>query len=120
MVLEKVGLNKDDILITHFAPNLDEIIKAINYADQKGAKVILNPSPLSDFPTDILSKIDLVTVNEEEAKGISKLLEYPWSNYELFAYDVGNRFNNDWIVTLGEDGSIAYYDPGYGKGSRSN
>lgn len=98
------NFSKEDILV------LQNEISCISYIIEKaseiGMKISLNPSPINEVIFDLdFSKLDLLILNETEAKDISKL-----TNKD----DIVEFFRNSFpdlkvILTLGSNGSI-YFD----------
>lgn len=95
---------KDDILVLQNEINYMAYI--IDRAYQKGMKIVLNPSPITDAIDSFnLSKIDLLLANETEAEALSsfsdrgKIVEYFRKNYPSLKL----------VMTLGKNGSM-YFD----------
>ena len=95
---------KDDILVLQNEINCMPYI--INKAYEKGLKIVLNPSPITDEIEKIdLDKIDLLLVNETEAKAIAKVSD---------AKEAVNYFRDNFpslkvVETFGKNGSM-YFD----------
>lgn len=98
------NFKKGDILVLQ--NEISSLSYIINRASEKEMKIVLNPSPINEviFKLDF-NKIDLLILNETEAKDISKeenknnIIEYFRKNYP----------NLKVILTLGSNGSI-YFD----------
>jgi ribokinase len=103
-------LNGASFFITHFTSNSESIIEGINLAHSRGIDVIFNVSPFIEFNIEILHKVSLVIVNEDEAHEIAKLANFKPNSIEDLAYKFAKTYNNDWVITLGSKGSIAYYN----------
>lgn len=98
------NFSKGDILV------LQNEISCLSYivdkASERGMKIALNPSPINEVIFDLdYSKLDLLILNETEAKDISKV-----SNKD----DIVEFFRKTYpnlkiILTLGSNGSI-YFD----------
>lgn len=95
---------KGDILVLQNEINCMPYI--INKAYEKGLKIVLNPSPITDDIEKIdLDKIDLLLVNETEAKAIAKVSD---------AKEAVNYFRDNFpslkvVETFGKNGSV-YFD----------
>lgn len=95
---------KDDILVLQNEINCMPYI--INKAYEKGLKIVLNPSPITDEIEKIdLDKIDLLLVNETEAKALAKVSD---------AKEAVNYFRENFpslkvVETFGKNGSM-YFD----------
>jgi ribokinase len=59
-------------LVCQFETPLATFIEAAQIAKQNGVTVILNPSPVRDFDLKLLSLVDVLVVNEIEAKQLSR------------------------------------------------
>ncbi len=96
-VLENFAKN-DWLMIQNETSELDFIIKR---AKKKGLKICFNPAPFNLSVLDLpLQLVDLLIVNEHEAKGISKE-----SDYALALEKLINLYpQTDIILTLGKDG----------------
>lgn len=95
---------KGDILVLQNEINCMPYI--INKAYEKGLKIVLNPSPITDEIEKFdLDKIDLLLVNETEAKAIAKVSD---------AKEAVNYFRDNFpslkvVETFGKNGSM-YFD----------
>ena len=95
---------KDDILVLQNEINCMTYI--INKAYEEGLKIVLNPSPITDEIEKIdLEKIDLLLVNETEAKALAKVSD---------AKEAVNYFRENFpslkvVETFGKNGSM-YFD----------
>lgn len=95
---------KDDILVLQNEINCMPYI--INKAYEEGLKIVLNPSPITDEIEKIdLEKIDLLLVNETEAKALAKVSD---------AKEAVNYFRENFpslkvVETFGKNGSM-YFD----------
>lgn len=95
------NFDKDDILVLQ--NEINNMAYIMDKAHQKGMKIVLNPSPITDKVKDFdFNKVDLLLVNETEACAISecedieKIIVYFRENYE----------NLKVVITLGSRGSI--------------
>lgn len=93
--------SKDDILLLQ--NEISSMKYLIDKAYEKGMKIVLNPSPITDDVKEFdFNKIDLLLVNEIEAKDIANKDNIDESiNYFMATYP-----NINLIVTLGSKGSI--------------
>ena len=80
----------------------DENWKLVRRAKSRGARVMLNCAPAAPVPRDIMSELDWLIVNETEAELVAQSLSLP------SAKDVAAATGVTVIVTLGEQGAIAY------------
>lgn len=95
------NFDKDDILLLQ--NEISSMKYLIDKAYEKGMKIVLNPSPITDEIKEFdFNKIDLLLVNEIEAKDIANKDNIDESiNYFMATYP-----NINLIVTLGSKGSI--------------
>lgn len=93
--------SKDDILLLQ--NEISSMKYLIDNAYEKGMKIVLNPSPITDEIKEFdFNKIDLLLVNEIESKDIANKDNIDESiNYFMATYP-----NINLIVTLGSKGSI--------------
>lgn len=80
----------------------DENWKLVRRAKSRGARVMLNCAPAAPVPRDIMSELDWLIVNETEAELVAQSLSLS------SAKDVAAATGVTVIVTLGEQGAIAY------------
>ena len=95
------NFDKDDILLLQ--NEISSMKYLIDKAYEKGMKIVLNPSPITDEIKEFdFNKIDLLLVNEIEAKNIANKDNIDESiNYFMATYP-----NINLIVTIGSKGSI--------------
>lgn len=95
------NFDKDDILLLQ--NEISSMKYLIDKAYEKGMKIVLNPSPITDEIKEFdFNKIDLLLVNEIESKDIANKDNIDESiNYFMATYP-----NINLIVTLGSKGSI--------------
>ena len=95
------NFDKDDILVLQ--NEINNMAYIIDNAYQKGMKIVLNPSPITDELKDFdLNKIDLLLVNETEACAISECEDIE----KIIAFFRKNYENLKLVITLGSRGSI--------------
>lgn len=80
----------------------DENWKLVRRAKSRGARVMLNCAPAAPVPRDVMSALDWLIVNETEAELVAQSLSLP------SAKDVAVTTGVTVIVTLGEQGAVAY------------
>lgn len=95
------NFDKDDILVLQ--NEISSMKYLIDKAYEKGMKIVLNPSPITDVVKEFdFNKIDLLLVNEIEAKNISNKNSID----ESIDYFISTYKNINLIVTVGSKGSI--------------
>ena len=99
-------LHEGDLFITELENTLENAKTGLRLAKQKGAITLFNPSPFLPFDLNILSSVDYLVVNEDEAE---KLVSFPLTSQEeikaAFALLAEKGLRN-LIVTLGARGSV--------------
>ncbi len=86
-------------LVCQFETPLASFIEAATIAKQHGVTVILNPAPVRDFDAELLGLVDVLIVNEIEAKQLSRIDDTSAAAKALLALGPEHV-----IVTLGEKG----------------
>ena len=95
------NFDKDDILLLQ--NEISSMKYLIDKAYEKGMKIVLNPSPITDEIKEFdFNKIDLLLVNEIEAKNIANKNSVD----ESIDYFTSTYKNINLIVTVGSKGSI--------------
>jgi ribokinase len=78
-------------------------------AHAAGARVVLNAAPASPVPDTLLATIDVVVVNEHEARALATALALP-AGTEPFMRAVAERFATTVVLTLGARGAVTLAD----------
>ncbi len=95
------NFDRDDILLLQ--NEISSMKYLIDKAYEKGMKIVLNPSPITDDVKEFdFNKIDLLLVNEIEAKNIANKNSVD----ESIDYFTSTYKNINLIVTVGSKGSI--------------
>ncbi len=95
-----------DVLLVQLETPLETITRAVQIADAHGVTVILNPSPAQPLPPDLLSRVDVLVLNESE---IALLTGLPIDNrvrVEAAAAALRESGVGVVILTLGERGAL--------------
>ncbi|OQC11520.1 MAG: Ribokinase [Tenericutes bacterium ADurb.Bin087] len=100
--------NKGDILVLQLEMSLDVITHIIPFAKKRGLFIIFNPAPMSmDLDTKVLHDVDLLIVNEIEAKMLA-------SNNSATKVALINKLQKlgaeNVIITLGAEGGTYTYE----------
>ena len=85
---------------------LDEVTRAAQRADARGALVVLNAAPAAPLPVDLLDAIDVLVVNEHEAAVVAGAASLPVDPM-AFCEAAADRHALAAIVTLGDRGVVA-------------
>ncbi len=100
-------LRRGDWLILQMEIRLEENWRALRAAKATGARTLLNLAPAMPVDAAVLGDLDMLVVNEHEARTLADLFGVPASAYEDIARVLASRFDLTCIVTLGAAGSIA-------------
>lgn len=95
--------DQGDLLVLQLEIPLDIIEESLNIAKKLGMKTVLNAAPIKPLSEEVLSKTDLLIVNELEANSIS-LLDFKLHMNESISY-LKKLGPKEILVTLGKDGS---------------
>ncbi|MBQ7959598.1 MAG: ribokinase [Clostridia bacterium] len=108
---ELIDRNKDVILSADAVVMQLEIpIETVTYvakiAHSAGVKVILNPAPIVELPSELLQNTDVFILNETEAEFVTKVSPDTYENRQkcmsiLKEYGIGTI-----VLTLGADGAV--------------
>lgn len=85
---------------------------AIEKAHEKGIKVIFNPAPASNFEKEILLKIDVLVLNENEAEFLTGIGIHNLHDAQQAGKELMNDGVKEVILTLGVKGSIYFNESG--------
>jgi ribokinase len=102
------------ILLVQGEVTLDVIKAALTAARERGALTILNPSPVADFPPDLIKLVDVIIPNEHEAAQLTGLD----TSSSVDATEAAQRFNElgvgTAIITRGGKGCVWASGPNSG------
>lgn len=86
---------------------LPTVYHAVDFAFEKGIKVVLNPAPISEaIPVEVLRKLWLITPNETEAEKLTGIrIDSIDDAYRAAEFLLSQGVRNV-IVTLGSSGSV--------------
>lgn len=79
---------------------------AIEEANKRKVKVIVNPSPIEQFSADILSKTDIIVVNQHEAEAIAGVKVDTKSQAHEAVRSIIGLGGKSVVLTLGEQGAV--------------
>jgi ribokinase len=101
-------LRDAQFLVMQFEVPMAQVLQAALVARRLGCKVVLNPSPAMTLPEELWSLVDVMIVNESEARFLTGLL--PDTDPQIAA-EVGRRLIakgvTQVVVTLGALGAVA-------------
>lgn len=100
----KEKIDDCDAVLFQLETPLSTVAYAAKKAKIAGKKVILNPSPMTDLPKELLECVNMLVLNEHEASLLLK--EDVTPENALSAADKIRRFGcGEVLITLGESGS---------------
>ena len=112
--LDGLPIKRDDWLVLQMEVSLDENWVALDRAKAAGARVALNLAPAVAIGDDVLSRLDMLIVNQPEAHLIGKVQGIASRDYLGIARAIAARHRLTCVATLGEHGSIAVEPDGGG------
>ena len=101
-------LTPKSVLVLQMEVPLDANCRIIKRANQRGTRVLLNLAPAAPFPRDIISLLDLLVVNEVEAKMMANHNDLDSSSSRAAASAIAEEFSVQTIVSLGAQGAHAF------------
>ncbi|MBD0381452.1 ribokinase [Paenibacillus sedimenti] len=96
-----------DVLLVQLEIPLETVLRAVQLAKSHGVKVILNPAPAAELPSDIWQYVDLVTPNETEAAILTAGRTNLADESELMG-ELCSLTKTNVIITQGEKG-VTYH-----------
>ena len=101
--IDKINFSKFDYLLLQLENPIDTIVYAMKRAKESGLKVILNPAPYHEIPSDAFKYIDLFIPNEHELEYFTSSVQ---GDFKARAESLIKLGIKRIIVTLGEKGSL--------------
>ncbi len=101
-------LTPETVLVLQMEIPLEANCKIIQRAKQRGVRVLLNLAPAAPFPGDMISLLDLLVVNEVEAKMMANRNDLDTSSSRAAARAIAGKFSVPTIVSLGAQGAHAF------------
>jgi ribokinase len=97
-----------DLVLQQMEIPLREIWAGIDLAHDKGARTILNAAPFQPIPAAILAKLDVLIVNEVEARMLADDLDLGAVELPAVCAEVRDRFATTVVLTVGGNGAMAF------------
>ncbi len=94
------------VLLLQLESPLECVERAARIARNRGAKVILNPSPVGRLPKDFLQLVDILVPNEIEASQITNLPISNLEEAEIAARHLIEMGVDGIVLTLGRQGAL--------------
>lgn len=108
------ALGSRDWLLLQMEVTLEENWLALDRAKAAGARCVLNLAPAIPIDANVLSKLDVLVVNQPEAQLIGLVLGIGTSAHLEIARELARRHDLTCVATLGEHGSVAFEASGRG------
>ncbi|CAB4699393.1 MAG: ribokinase [Actinobacteria bacterium] len=97
----RAALDPHDVVVLSLEIPLQAVVEAARHARARGARVVLNPSPLVDLPAELLGCVDVLVLNAHEAGALGLLRDGELSPDAVRVTGVGAV-----VVTIGSGGAI--------------
>jgi ribokinase len=100
-----------DVLVAQFEAPVAAVERALALAREHGVRTILNPAPAREVPDTLLSRVDVITPNEAEARelaGPDSVSENP----EEIARSLRRRGPKTVVLTMGDAGAYVMDERG--------
>ena len=94
------------ILLLQFEIPLDTVVYAAKKYNSKGATVILNPSPATTVPDELLANVDFLVPNERELATLTEMDVTDVQSAEAAAKQLIKRGSKTVIVTRSGEGAL--------------
>jgi ribokinase len=102
------AIEKIDVVVLQLETPLDTIYTAARVANQRGAKVILNPAPAQVLENDLLHLVDYLIPNEYEISTMTGFQIQNITDTDQAAQQLLSKGVKNLIVTLGNKGSVIF------------
>ena len=106
--LEALDLGPGDVVLLQMEVTHSENWRAVEIAKAAGARVVLNLAPAGALPPEVLRQIDVLVVNETEARQLAAQLGLGEDEPEAIGEKLAADFVAHCIVTLGAAGVASY------------
>ncbi len=101
-------LDRADFILMQLEIPIKTVEHVVNFAHEKGKKVILNPAPAAKLPDTLFNKLFLVTPNKIEAEHLSGVKITDTESLQQAARVIFEKGVQNVIITLGEEGALVY------------
>ncbi|MDR1357117.1 MAG: ribokinase [Tannerellaceae bacterium] len=95
------------IILLQFEIPYQSVVQLIEHAAASGVKVALNPAPARKIGSDVLSKVDILILNETEAEAITGL-KFSGDTPLSIAGELFRKGPGTVILTMGHNGVFVY------------
>lgn len=105
--LDAVNIDKDTLCVMQMEVPVEAMEEAVRKVKKRGGRVMLNVAPSRPFDYSICDNVDILVLNEIEAKDMAIRLGLKDNSEEEIAMSISQKFKLFCVVTLGANGSIA-------------
>lgn len=105
--LDEISIAAGDVGLFQMEVPLTENWQAIKSCHDRGGRTILNAAPFAPVPSDVLTCLDVLVVNEVEAAGLAADLDLGDLDEPALARQLADRFGLTAVITLGAGGAVA-------------
>jgi ribokinase len=109
-MIGKADIKAGDILLVQREVPESEIIRAARVFKAKGGRVILNAAPAGVPGPELMALLDVLVVNEHEARLIGEGLDLSGKDPVKITKRINDQHRIACIVTLGEGGATGFWD----------
>lgn len=100
------GADESTIVLLQLEIPLDVVQSAIQKANEKSAKVILDPAPAEKLPSEILADVFLLTPNQTEAEQLTQIKVLDTDSAQCAANAMLDLGIQNVALTMGNDGVL--------------
>ncbi len=101
-------LRESEIVVFQLEIDFETTLEAIRRAHSYGAKVLLNPAPARNLPSDIFKYIEYITPNETELSALTGMPTDNIDEIKLAAKKLYETGVKNVIATIGSRGALIY------------
>jgi ribokinase len=99
-------LGAADVLLMQLEIPLDTVERAVDIAREVNTLCVLNPAPARPLPARILKKVDLLTLNQSEAKVLTGIPTHTLKGAQVAGRSLLDKGVQAVIITMGVQGSL--------------
>ncbi|MDP6343295.1 MAG: ribokinase [Alphaproteobacteria bacterium] len=110
--LAAIELSADDLVLLQLEITLDELPAAVRQIKAAGARSVLNAAPFKPLPSEVLEQLDVLIVNEIEARMLADDLGLAATDPIAAGAALAGRLPGLIVLTLGADGTVAFAGDG--------
>jgi len=100
--------NHNEIFVTQLENDIDNTMRALEYAKSRGMLTILNPAPATKIPSDSFENIDILVLNQSETKILIGIYPTTVDDCKSAFSEFSSLGINKVVITLGDKGSCIF------------